>query len=125
MPFYDIKWSKAYYSSGVEVIEADNHDDAIEKARNSIGGWDGQMQYHPDDDQIEVEERVAMPFVAEVPYIKKCYLCGSWSPFIYGSKVKKLNPKDTSGVCDKKNMLTMGNSTCNFFKKIVKVTYEK
>lgn len=55
MARFTVLWSKAYCVNGETVIEAEDIDDAYEKADNQIGDWEGRMMYCPDDNQIEIE----------------------------------------------------------------------
>ncbi len=44
---YKVMWSKAYYMSGTEEIEATSEREAIEKMDKIIGDLTGSMQYLP------------------------------------------------------------------------------
>ena len=53
---YTVNWSKAYYCNGVCEVEADSPEEAERLVDEKIGGLEGTMQYHPDDNLIEVQE---------------------------------------------------------------------
>jgi len=53
---YKVLWSKAYYMNGTEEVLAQSPEDAINKVDDIIGNLTGSMQYHPDDNIIEVDE---------------------------------------------------------------------
>lgn len=50
---YKVNWSKAYYISGTETVEANSQAEAEEKVDAYIGDLEGSMQYTPEDNLIE------------------------------------------------------------------------
>lgn len=58
MPKYRINWCKTYYATGEVDIVADSEQEAIEYGYDTIGDWEGHMEYFPEDDQIDVQEIV-------------------------------------------------------------------
>lgn len=53
MPKYIVYWSKVYYASGEEVVEAESADEAEDIVRDNLGDYTGSMQYDPDSDYVE------------------------------------------------------------------------
>jgi hypothetical protein len=60
MPNYRIFWSKTYYASGTEEIEAPTEEDAIQIVKNNICDYDAlsSLEWDPDKDYIESEGEV-------------------------------------------------------------------
>ena len=56
MATYEVHWSKAYYANGVMEIVADSPEAAEAEMDRVIGDQEGNMQYHPEDNLIEVLE---------------------------------------------------------------------
>tara|TARA_Y100000310_G_C20600884_1_gene772952 strand:+ start:1164 stop:1337 length:174 start_codon:yes stop_codon:yes gene_type:complete len=48
-----VGWSKTYYASGIVEIEATSKTDAEEIALDTIGDFQGSMQYDPQGDWVE------------------------------------------------------------------------
>ena len=53
MAKYEVDWNKTYYAFGTNEVEAESVDEARIKALDMIGGWEGNMQYDPRQDDIE------------------------------------------------------------------------
>jgi hypothetical protein len=53
MPKYEIDWVKYYFETGTEEIEASNEEEAIQIAKDNIGGYEGDMDW--DYDKIEIQ----------------------------------------------------------------------
>ena len=53
---YRVFWSKAYYTNGEVVVLAKSPEDADNKVYDRIGDFEGNMQYYPDEDVIDVQE---------------------------------------------------------------------
>ncbi len=53
MTKYRVGWSKTYYASGIVEIEATSKTDAEEIALDTIGDFQGSMQYDPQGDWVE------------------------------------------------------------------------
>ena len=50
---HEVHWSKTYYNSGTEIVEAETRDEAESIVREKIGGLEGSMQYDPNEDYVE------------------------------------------------------------------------
>ena len=50
---YEVSWSKTYYVSGTEIVEAEDGDEAEAIVREKIGSLEGSMQYDPNEDYVE------------------------------------------------------------------------
>jgi len=50
---FRVDWSKTYYASGVEEVEAETDEEAEEIVRAKIGDLEGSMQYDPNEDYVE------------------------------------------------------------------------
>jgi hypothetical protein len=50
---FTVYWSKTYYVSGQEEVEADSIEQAEEQVWETLGDKTGSMQYNPDDDYVE------------------------------------------------------------------------
>ena len=48
-----VRWSKTYYASGFVEIDAASAELAEATALESIGDYEGSMQYDPDGDLVE------------------------------------------------------------------------
>lgn len=55
---FNVYWSKAYYMSGEVIVEADSAEDAYQIVDCNIGDYDGNMQYNPIDNIIEVGDEL-------------------------------------------------------------------
>lgn len=49
---YNVQWSKTYYVTGIEEVEASSEDEAKAIVEFDIGNYDGPMQYSPDGNEI-------------------------------------------------------------------------
>lgn len=56
MPKYTVNWSKAYHASGFVEIEAKSKEEAKEIVLDSMGDYEGSMQYDPDKDCVEASK---------------------------------------------------------------------
>ena len=59
---YRVFWSKAYYSCGEVVVLADSAENADDIVYAKIGDFEGNMQYYPDEDVIDVQEMDALEY---------------------------------------------------------------
>lgn len=50
---FRVDWSKTYYASGIEEVEAETEEEAVEIVREKIGDLTGSMQYDPNEDYVE------------------------------------------------------------------------
>ncbi len=50
---YEVSWSKTYYNSGTEIVEAESTEEAETIVREKIGSLEGSMQYDPNEDYVE------------------------------------------------------------------------
>jgi hypothetical protein len=53
---FAVFWSKAYYATGTVVVHADSAEAAHDAVYDSMGDYEGSMQYCPDDDDVDVQE---------------------------------------------------------------------
>jgi hypothetical protein len=53
---YAVFWSKAYYATGTVIVHADDAEAAHDAVYDSMGDYEGSMQYCPDDDDVDVQE---------------------------------------------------------------------
>lgn len=53
---YRVFWSKAYYTNGEVLVFADSPEQADDIVYDRIGDFEGNMQYYPDEDVIDVQE---------------------------------------------------------------------
>lgn len=53
---FKLFWSKAYYANGHTTVDAKTAEEALQIGRDNIGGYEGRLNYYPDDDIIEVVE---------------------------------------------------------------------
>ena len=58
MPKYTVNWSKAYHACGFVEIEAKSKEEAKEIVLDSMGDYEGSMQYDADKDYAEAHEVV-------------------------------------------------------------------
>jgi len=56
MKKYRVEWSKTYYRSGEEFVEAESSREAEEVVRARLGDLVGSMQYDPEGDMIDAWE---------------------------------------------------------------------
>ena len=52
---FTVHWGKTYYSSGVVEVLALDEDSAINQVAESIGDYEGNLQYDPNEDFIELD----------------------------------------------------------------------
>ncbi len=50
---YEVSWSKTYYVSGTEIVEAEDGDEAETIVREKIADLEGSLQWNPDEDYVE------------------------------------------------------------------------
>ena len=55
---YKVAWGKTYYASGEVEIEAVSEAHAIQRVEDEMGGYEGSMQYDPNEDYVEVVEEI-------------------------------------------------------------------
>ena len=51
---HEVQWSKTYYASGTEIVEAETGSEAESIVREKLGDLEGSMQWNPDEDEVEV-----------------------------------------------------------------------
>ena len=51
---HEVHWSKTYYASGTEIVEAEDGHEAENIVREKLGDLEGSMQYDPNEDYVEV-----------------------------------------------------------------------
>ena len=50
---YEVSWSKTYYNSGTEIVEAESTEEAETIVREKIADLEGSLQWNPDEDYVE------------------------------------------------------------------------
>lgn len=53
MPKYNIEWTRYYYETGSEEIEASNEEEAIQIAKDNVFIYDGHLDGGPAEPDIE------------------------------------------------------------------------